>query len=56
MDRRRTFMLAAGSVLAVAFLLVVVRPAVERGGAQEFLIVVAIFVAILLFERYIRTR
>ncbi len=55
MDRRRTFMLAAGSVLVVVFALVVVRPAVERGGTQEFLIV-AIFIAILVFERYLRTR
>lgn len=55
-DRRRAFMLAAGSVLVVAFAFVVVRPAVERGGAQEFLIVVVIFAVILLFERYLRTR
>ena len=54
MDRRRVFVVAAGSVLAVVFALLVVRPGIERGGVQEVLIIVAMFAAILLFERYLR--
>jgi len=55
-DRRRAFGVAAGVVLLVIFVLLVVEPGVERGGIQEVLIVGAIFGAILLFERYLRTR
>ena len=56
MDRRRAFVVAAGAVLAIAFVLLVVRPGVERGGIQEVLIIAAIFAGILLFERYLRSR
>lgn len=49
-------MLAAGVVLAVFFIVTVVRPAVERGGLGEFGAIVLIFAAILLVERWIRTR
>lgn len=56
MDRRRGFVIVAAAVLLTAFTLLVIRPAVERGGVQELLIVGAIFAAILLFERYLRTR
>lgn len=56
MDRQRAFAVAAGTVLLVVFALLVVRPAVERGGLQELVIVGLIFAAILLFERYLRTR
>lgn len=56
MDRRRAFVVAAGTVLALVFLLLVVQPGIERGGVQEVLIIAAIFGAILLFERYLRTR
>ena len=55
-DRRRAFTVAAGSVLLLVLGLLVVRPAIERGGTQELLIIVAIFAAILLFERYLRSR
>jgi hypothetical protein len=55
-DRRRAFVLAAGTLLALIFVLLVVEPGVERGGIQEVLIIAAIFGAILLFERYLRTR
>ena len=55
-DGRRVFVVAAGSVLLLALALLVVRPGVERGGAQEVLIIAGIFVAILLFERYLRSR
>ena len=56
MDRRRTFVVAAGSMLLLVFLLLVVRPGVERGGVQEIAIIGAIFAAVLLFERYLRSR
>jgi len=53
---RRGFVLAAGVVLGLFFVLVVVRPAVERGGWGELALVFGIFAAVLLFERYLRTR
>ena len=56
MDRRRAFILAVGAVLALMFVLLVVGPGVERGGIQEVLIIAAIFGAVLLFERYLRSR
>ena len=56
MDRRRAFVIAAGSVLLLGFLLLVVQPGIERGGVQEVLIIGAIFAAILVFERYLRSR
>ena len=56
MDRRRAFVVAAGTLLALIFVLLVVEPGVERGGIQEVLIIAALFGAILLFERYLRTR
>jgi hypothetical protein len=34
----------------------VIRPAVERGGAGELLVIAAIFAAVLLIERWLRTR
>jgi hypothetical protein len=55
-DRRRTFVVAAACVLLLAFVLLVLRPGVERGGVQEVLIIAAIFVGILALERYLRTR
>jgi len=36
--------------------LLVIRPAVDRGGAGELLVVAAIFAAVLLIERWLRTR
>jgi hypothetical protein len=56
MDRRRTFVVAAGAALLFAFVVLVVGPGVERGGIQEVLIIGAVFLAILGFERYLRTR
>jgi hypothetical protein len=34
----------------------VIRPAVDRGGAVELLVIAAIFAAVLLIERWLRTR
>lgn len=56
MSRRRAFSVAAGSVLALVFVVLVVQPGVERGGVQEVLIIAAIFAGILLLERYLRSR
>lgn len=56
MDRRRVFVIVAGAVLSLAFLALVVAPAVDRGGVQELLIIAGIFAGILLLERYLRTR
>ena len=42
--------------MAVLLLFFVIQPAVARGGFGELLIVAAIFVAILLIERWVRTR
>ena len=38
------------------FVIVVVRPAIERGGVGELVGVAAILLAILIAERWIRTR
>ena len=56
MDRRRTFVVIAGSLMLLVFLLLVVQPGIERGGVQEIAVIGAIFVAVLLFERYLRSR
>jgi hypothetical protein len=42
--------------LAVTLVFLVIRPAVERGGAGELLVIAGIFGAILLIERWLRTR
>jgi len=54
--RAFVFVFVAGALLTLFFVLVVVRPAVERGGWGELALVFAIFVAVLAFERYLRTR
>ena len=56
MGRRRTFVVVAATVLVIAFVALVVRPGVERGGIQEVLIIGAIFVGLLGLERYLRAR
>ena len=43
-------------LLLLIFVVLVIRPAVERGGVGEILIIIAIFAAVLLFERYLRSR
>lgn len=56
LDRRRIFVVVTASALLLAFVVLVLRPGVERGGIQEVLIIGAIFAGILAFERYLRTR
>jgi hypothetical protein len=34
----------------------VIAPAVERGGASELLVIAGIFAAVLIVERWLRTR
>jgi uncharacterized membrane protein len=55
-DGRRAFLVGAAAVLLAAFVFLVVRPGIERGGVQEVLVIAAIFLGILAFERYLRTR
>jgi len=45
-----------GVFLATTLLFLVIRPAVDRGGAGELLVIAAIFAAVLLIERWLRTR
>jgi hypothetical protein len=53
---RAVFVAISATVLALLLFFAVVRPAVERGGYRELLGVAALFVAILLAERWLRTR
>jgi len=45
-----------GVLLLTSLLFLVVRPAVDRGGAGELLVIAGIFAAVLLIERWLRTR
>jgi hypothetical protein len=49
-------MAAAGVLLTLVLLSAVVAPALQRGGVGELLGVAAIFIAILLAERWARGR
>lgn len=42
--------------MAVLLLVFVIQPAVARGGLGELVIVAVIFLAVLLIERWLRTR
>jgi hypothetical protein len=42
--------------MAVLLLVFVIQPAVARGGLGELAIVAVIFLAVLLIERWLRTR
>jgi len=53
---RVVFMAVAGTVLALFLFLVVIQPAVARGGWAELALVAAIFLAVLGLERWLRTR
>jgi len=45
-----------GVFLAATLIFLVIRPAVDRGGAGELLVIAGIFAAVLLIERWLRTR
>jgi hypothetical protein len=53
---RGLFIAVAAIVLAMALFFAVVRPAVDRGGIGELVGVALLFVAILLAERWLRSR
>jgi hypothetical protein len=53
---RKVFQVVVGVVLAATLLFLVIQPAVQRGGAGELLVIAALFAAILLIERWLRTR
>ncbi len=50
------FQIVVGVILAATLLFLVIRPAVDRGGAGELLVIAGIFAAVLLIERWLRTR
>jgi len=54
--RRLVFQIVVGILMALLLLVFVIQPAVARGGFGELVIVAAIFLAILLVERWLRTR
>ncbi len=56
MTARGLFQVAGALVLLVVLVLLVIQPAIARGGAGELLIVAGILVAILVIERWLRTR
>jgi hypothetical protein len=45
-----------GLLLATTLVFLVIRPAVDRGGAGELVVIAAIFAAVLLIERWLRSR
>ncbi len=49
-------MATAAAVMTLLLFLFVVRPAIDRGGLGEFLGIAGLFVAILLGERWLRSR
>ena len=49
-------MATAAAVMTLLLFLAVVKPAIDRGGLGEFLGIAALFVAILLGERWLRSR
>jgi hypothetical protein len=56
LSSRGLFTATAAAVLAVLLFFAVVRPAIERGGAAELVGIAALFLAILLGERWLRSR
>jgi hypothetical protein len=56
LSSRLVFQIVVGAILLAALLFLVIRPAVDRGGAGELLVIAAIFAAVLLIERWLRTR
>jgi hypothetical protein len=53
---RLAFQLLAGAAMLALVFAVVVRPAIERGGWPELAFVGAVFLAVLLAERWLRGR
>jgi uncharacterized membrane protein required for colicin V production len=55
MTGRALFIVAAGTILVLIFLALVVVPGVQRGGWGEVLGIIAIVLAVLLAERWLRS-
>jgi hypothetical protein len=53
---RAVFMATAAALLTLLLFLAVVRPAIDRGGLGEFLGIAALFLLILIAERWLRSR
>jgi hypothetical protein len=53
---RGIFVGVSATVLAVLLFVAVVRPAIDRGGAGELVGVAALFLVILIAERWLRSR
>lgn len=56
MTARLAFVVVAGLVLASLLVTVVFRPAYERGGLGELVLIFVVFGVILAAERWMRTR
>jgi hypothetical protein len=56
LNSRVLFMATAAAILTLLLFVAVIRPAIDRGGLGEFLGIAALFVAILLGERWLRSR
>jgi len=53
---RVVFMATAAAVLTLLLFVAVIRPAIDRGGLGEFLGIAVVVIAILLGERWLRSR
>jgi hypothetical protein len=53
---RAVFIAVAAAALALVLFFVVVRPAIDRGGVGELVGIAALFVLILVGERWLRSR
>jgi len=56
LSSRLVFQIVVGVFMAATLLFLVIRPAVDRGGAVELLVIAGIFAAVLLTERWLRRR
>jgi uncharacterized membrane protein len=56
LSSRLVFQIVVGVFMAATLLFLVIRPAVDRGGGVELLVIAGIFAAVLLTERWLRTR
>ena len=56
LSSRLLFQIVVGVILLVTLVFLVIRPAVDRGGAAELFVIAGIFAAVLLIERWLRTR
>lgn len=53
---RLAFQIVVGVLMVALLFLFVIQPAVARGGFGELVIIAGIFLAVLLTERWLRTR